>query len=183
MASDHRSRLSFAIALTIILGSAWVGWWRGQRTQAPNELRAPSAPMGQGPAALAGESAGEAEEEPLDEPLVEDESAAIAADPVDISPEELAELIAGMRSQLEAGRLLEPIDRSAFAQAARILAVDPANAQAREVLARALGELRDAGNPVDVAKRYNDLRGKLYKLKSDLKKAGFDVDALGVSYI
>lgn len=34
-----------------------------------------------------------------------------------------------------------------------------------------------------VAKRYNDLRGKLYKLKSDLKKAGFDVDALGVSYI
>ena len=39
MASEHRSKLSFVIALTIILGSAWVGWWRGQRQDAPIDGR------------------------------------------------------------------------------------------------------------------------------------------------
>ena len=148
MATEHRSRLSFAIALTIILGSAWVGWWRGQRAQAPDALRAPDAALRDGPAVIAAAGAPEADEEPLDEPPVEDEASTAAMEPVEVSPEELAELIATMRIQLDAGRLLEPIDRSAFAQAARILAVDPANAEARDVLARALGELRDAGNPV-----------------------------------
>ena len=67
---------------------------------------------------------------------------------MDVSAEELAALIAAMRSEIKEGRLLEPIDSSAFAQASRILVVDPANEEAREVLQKALTELRDASSPV-----------------------------------
>lgn len=151
MASDHRSRLSFVIALTIILGSAWVGWWRGQRQDATTSLSTPS-PRPAGALADAPVVAGdevEPEEASLADPEVDDTLVALEdAPPIDVSAEELAQLITAMRRELAEGRLLDPIDNGAFAQAARVLAVDPENSEARQVLARALAELRDAGIPV-----------------------------------
>ncbi|MGE4072168.1 MAG: SUMF1/EgtB/PvdO family nonheme iron enzyme [Lysobacterales bacterium] len=152
MASDRQSRLSFVIALTIILGSAWIGWWREQREDAPT-------PGGMTAPMLAQQDAYEESPDPTemepDEAL--DDSATATADvaepaaevpPEDVTAEELAALISTMRSEIKEGRLLEPIDSSAFAQASRILAVDPANDEAREVLQKALAELRDASTPV-----------------------------------
>jgi formylglycine-generating enzyme required for sulfatase activity len=152
MASDRQSRLSFVIALTIILGSAWIGWWREQREDAPT-------PGGMAAPMLVQQDAYEetpdlSEIEP-EEAL--DDSATASADvaepaeespPVDVTAEELAALIAAMRTEIKEGRLLEPIESSAFAQASRILAVDPANDEAREILKKALTELRDASSPV-----------------------------------
>lgn len=152
MAADRQSKLSFVIALTIILGSAWIGWWRGQRQDAPSPGSL-AAPLFVGR---------DTYEEPLDLSEIEpdealDDSATAASDvaepvedspSVDVTAEELVALIAAMRAEIEEGRLLEPIDSSAFAQARRILVVDPANEEAREVLKNALTELRDASNPV-----------------------------------
>lgn len=152
MAADRQSKLSFVIALTIILGSAWIGWWRGQRQDAPSP-GSPAAPLFVGR---------DTYEEPVDLSEIEpdealDDSATLSSDvaepvedspEVDVTAEELAALIAAMRAEIKEGRLLEPIDSSAFAQARRILVVDPANEEAREVLKNALTELRDASNPV-----------------------------------
>jgi len=150
MASDNRSKLSFVIALTIILGSAWIGWWRGQRQD--SQVVARGAPL------LARESSMQPLELDVEEPEpaieadgIEPSEGEVALEdspPIDVSAEELAALIAAMRSELSEGRLLEPIDRGAFAIAARILAVDPENIEAKEVLQRALVELRDAGSPI-----------------------------------
>ena len=55
MASDNRSRLSFVIALSIILGSAGVGWWRGQRQDVlanPDRLRTPEASLAESDAQI-----------------------------------------------------------------------------------------------------------------------------------
>ncbi len=151
MASDHRSKLSFLIALTIILGSTWIGWWRGQRQDSPGERVASSST----PVRVAVQpTTGAADEiEPEEASLAESEGvdAALAADvapPIDVSADELVELIEAMRREQADGRLLEPADRSALSLAARVLAVDPENDEARKVLVRALAELRDAGSPV-----------------------------------
>ncbi|MCP5474311.1 MAG: formylglycine-generating enzyme family protein [Lysobacterales bacterium] len=152
MASDRQSRLSFVIALAIILGSAWIGWWREQREDAPT-------PGGVNAPMLAQQEPYEESPDPTemepDEALDDSATAAVEgaepaeeSPPVDVSAEELAALIAAMRSEIKEGRLLEPIDSSAFAQASRILVVDPANEEAREVLQKALTELRDASSPV-----------------------------------
>ncbi len=151
MASDHRSRLSFVIALSIILGSAWVGWWRGQRQDAPAspESTASLAPALPGAVAPGGNDDAEAEETADEEPLVDDSVIAVEdAPPTDVSAEELAKMLEDMRREQRDGHLLEPIDRGAFAIATRILAVDPENAEARAALGKALAELRDAGTAV-----------------------------------
>ena len=140
------------IALAIILGSAWIGWWREQREDAPT-------PGGVNAPMLAQQEPYEESPDPTemepDEALDDSATAAVEgaepaeeSPPVDVSAEELAALIAAMRSEIKEGRLLEPIDSSAFAQASRILVVDPANEEAREVLQKALTELRDASSPV-----------------------------------
>ena len=137
MASDHRSRLSFVIALSIILGSAWVGWWRGQRQDAPAspESTASLAPAQPGAVAPGGNDDAEAEETADEEPLVDDSVIAVEdAPPTDVSAEELAKMLEDMRREQRDGHLLEPIDRGAFAIATRILAVDPENAEARAAL-------------------------------------------------
>lgn len=152
MASDRQSRLSFVIALTIILGSAWIGWWRGQREDipVPDTMVVPQLVDQK----TFNDSPDQIDTEP-DEPLDDNAISALDVDeiaedsaPVDVSAEELAALIAAMRDEIKEGRLLEPIDSSAFAQARQILAVDPENTEAREVLQKALTELRDASNPV-----------------------------------
>lgn len=151
MASDHRSRLSFVIALSIILGSAWVGWWRGQRQDAPAspESSASLAPAIPGAIAPGADGDAEAEETADEEPLVDDSVIAVEdAPPTDVSAEELAKMLEDMRREQRDGHLLEPIDRGAFAIATRILAVDPDNAEARAALGKALAELRDAGTAV-----------------------------------
>jgi formylglycine-generating enzyme required for sulfatase activity len=151
MASENQSRLSFVIALTIILGSAWIGWWRGQRQDLPT-------PGAFATPQLAGREIASDANDNYDEPEeAADDLSAAASDsvttpedspPVDVSAEELVTLIAAMRSEVREGRLLEPIETAAFAQATRILAVDPENEEALTVLKRALAELRDASTPV-----------------------------------
>lgn len=151
MASDHRSRLSFVIALSIILGSAWIGWWRGQRQDAPAPANAQATLIAEPPASDGDHSDAESEAEELaDDEVPVDDSAVAAEDapPVDVSAEQLAQMLDEMRRQQREGHLLEPIDRGAFAIAARILAVDPDNTEARESLGRALTELREAGTAV-----------------------------------
>jgi formylglycine-generating enzyme required for sulfatase activity len=151
MASDHRSRLSFFIALTIILGSTWIGWWRGQRQDSPGQrVAATPAPSRVAIQPRRGEaSETELEEASLADPEVEDAAVALEdTPPIDVSAEQLVELIDTMRRAQADGHLLEPADRSALSLAARVLAADPANAPAREVVERALAELRDAGSPV-----------------------------------
>lgn len=148
MAQDHRSRLSFVLALAIILGSTWIGWWRGQRLDASRVRERVQAGSAEPLARAAGERPAESEELLADEPFDESAEAPVPQAPTDISPEQLAELIAAMQAQLEEGRLLEPPDQSALAHAAGVLAADPENEAARAVLGRAVEELREAGNPV-----------------------------------
>ncbi len=151
MASDNRSRLSFVIALSIILGSAGVGWWRGQRQDVlanPDRLRTPEASLAESDAQIEAADV-ELDESVDDEPAGEDDLVAVEdTPPADVSAEELAKLLEDMRREQRDGHLLEPIDRGAFAIAAQILAVDPDNTEARTVLGRALTELRDAGTAV-----------------------------------
>ncbi|MCE7929752.1 MAG: formylglycine-generating enzyme family protein [Xanthomonadales bacterium PRO6] len=135
------------IALAIILGSAWVGWYRGQRQDTPAPAAADSRSDSDAPLALAPAPQVDADEAPFDDPQAEEEPAP-AASPEELDAEQLAERIAAMRAQLEENRLLEPAASSALSEAARVLGVDPGNEEAREVLARALAELREAGNPV-----------------------------------
>lgn len=149
MAQDRGSRLSFVIALAIILGSAWVGWYRERRQDAPGH----GAPSAESPASARSTLAqatvedGVTDEPPLEEP--QDEAPPVPAPaPEAFSAEQLAERIAAMRAQVEENRLLEPPESSALAEAARVLGVDPDNEDARAVLRRALEELREAGNPV-----------------------------------
>jgi formylglycine-generating enzyme required for sulfatase activity len=151
MASDHRSRLSFVIALTIILGSAWVGWWRGERQGELVERGIPVRALGEAPGRISSGDQGddELEEASLADPVLDEEQVALEdTPPTDVSADELVEMIAAMRREKAAGRLLEPIDSSALANAAKVLGADPGNEEAREVVAQALTELRDAGAPV-----------------------------------
>ena len=151
MASDHRSRLSFVIALSIILGSAGVGWWRGQRQDVPEsaDRPTPQAPSLADEIAQGDVADVEIDEAPDDELPVEEELVAVEdTPPTDVSAEQLAQMLEDMRREQRDGHLLEPIDRGAFAIAAQILAGDPNQTEAREVLGRALGELRDAGTAV-----------------------------------
>lgn len=151
MGKDHRSRLSFVIALSIILGSAWIGVWRAERPQqvsreplfagqnADGDRILPE-PVVSGPEA----SDDEIEDAPVD--------LAAAAPPVveprgDVTAERLGELIASMRVRAEQGQLLEPADSGAFALAAEVLGSDPQNAAALGVWERAVRELADAGRP------------------------------------
>lgn len=147
--SDQGSRLSFVIALLIILGSAWIGWWRAQRgpgATLPQRLEEPATPL-----AAAGDSAEDAAdlaaaEDAEDEP-VELPADTLPVEPTELASEQLAALVQRMQAELDEGHLLEPRDSGAFALAARVLAVDPAQAEAREVWRRTLNELKEAGTP------------------------------------
>lgn len=155
MKDRHRSWPSLVLALVIILGSAWIGLWRAQRQELVAD-RAQAASTGRTTPAALGVPIELDElldpETEADDPGAElilpglVESPAVAAPA--ISPEELAELIERMQTQAQAGRLLEPVDDSAFSAAARILDVDPENELAAAVLMRVLDELRDVSTPV-----------------------------------
>jgi len=116
MASDNRSKLSFVIALTIILGSAWIGWWRGQRQD--SQVLASGALLAPRESPLETELDVEEPEPSVDPDSIEPIDAEVSVEdspPLDVSAEELARLIEAMRLELGEGRLLEPIDSGAFA--------------------------------------------------------------------
>jgi formylglycine-generating enzyme required for sulfatase activity len=151
MGTDHRSRLSFVIALSIILGSAWIGVWRAERplqvsreplfaAQNADGDRILPEPTVSGPEAT--------DEEIEDAPVDLAAPVASSAEPrVDVTAERLGELLAAMRKRANQGQLLEPADTGAFALAAEVLESDPQNEAALAVWERAVDELVNAGRP------------------------------------
>ena len=155
MKERHRSLGSLILALVIILGSAWIGLWRAQRQDRAPDSLASSRPLqvelaSELAATIDADADPEAEPEPEDTGEVPSEVVAAAppAPASAVSAEELASLIGEMQAHVQAGRLLEPAQDSAFVSAARILGVDPQNEFALEVLDRVLSELRDVSTPV-----------------------------------
>ncbi len=147
MSEKHRSFVSFALAMLIILGSAAIGWKRAQRSDTELTPAVDSAPVGE-PMAVVDSPQAEIDEE---EDALDDDDAVVtevvAATP-DVEDEDVAALIEVMTEQQREGRLLEPKGSSAMALAARVLAADPENREARSVLVKALEELKQVGVPV-----------------------------------
>lgn len=153
---QRRSTLSLILALVIILGSAWIGWWRSEKAgRGQTPLFAPSAGVAPAPLVSSADPVREPELSPGAPETDVDESAepAVAASlPLPASgtlaPAELDSLLAEMRGAARQDGVLEGGEASAYNLALRVLAADPAQRDARSILKRALEDMLDAGERV-----------------------------------